>query len=366
MLNLPELLRSSNQVSAEVRKLAEVFASPEGVGRRYVLGRNDHAAALSKVIEVDAFVDDYADPGAVWNGRPVVKGAEVPCRGIVVNCSTCISPVSVARRLAGLNVAGVLAFSDFCKALPDRIGLPDFILQTRQDLEHNQAKWELLGACLEDATSAQVLDDLLRYRVTGDYSVMGAYSVRLRDQYFEGFLGLTSGEVFVDGGGFDGDTSEEFCRRCPDYRKIFLFEPSAATIQKARARLQKQRSVEFIEKALADTNGTLRFNANDGPASAISDSGSSQIHVTTLDLQVQEKVSFIKMDLEGWELTALAGSKRHILEDHPKLAIAVYHQPSHFWQVFDFVRELRLDYKVYLRHYTEGWSETVMYFVPKA
>jgi hypothetical protein len=74
---------------------------------------------------------------------------------------------------------------------------------------------------------------------------------------------------------------------------------------------------------------------------------------------------FIKMDLEGWELKALQGAVRHIREDHPKLAIAVYHHPSDFWRIPEFILSIRDDYDLYLRHYTEGWSETVMYFVPR-
>jgi len=365
MFNLAEVLRSWNQVSPEVKRLIDVFASPAGSGRRYVLGRNEHSAALAKAIEVDAFVDDFAEPGAVWNGKPVVKGTDVSSHGIVVNCSMSISPVSAARRLAGLKVVGVLALSDLCRALPDRVRLPDFVLQTREDLEQNQVRWRLLSESLKDAQSKQVLDDLLRYRVTGDYSAMSAYSVRFRDQYFEDFLGLAPGEVFVDAGGFDGDTTEEFCRRYPDYQKVFLFEPSTNNIQKARVRLRGHRSIEFIKRGLSDAVGVLQFNPDAGSASAVSESGSWQIHVTTLDIQVQEKVSFIKMDLEGWELKALEGSRRHILEDYPKLAIAVYHHPSDFWRIFEFTISLRQDYDVFLRHYTEGWSETVMYFVPK-
>ncbi|MBP7509952.1 MAG: FkbM family methyltransferase [Smithella sp.] len=85
---------------------------------------------------------------------------------------------------------------------------------------------------------------------------------------------------------------------------------------------------------------------------------------TTLDQYVNDKVTFIKMDLEGWELKAMQGAKKHIIEDKPKLAIAVYHNASDFWQVFEYVTSLRRDYRVFLRHYTEGWSETVMYCVP--
>ena len=46
------------------------------------------------------------------------------------------------------------------------------------------------------------------------------------------------------------------------------------------------------------------------------------------------------------------------------LAIAVYHDIVDFWRIPEYVLSLRPNYQIYLRHYTEGWSETVMYFVP--
>lgn len=125
------------------------------------------------------------------------------------------------------------------------------------------------------------------------------------------------------------------------------------------------QSIKFLELGLSDSVGTLWFNPNEGSASAVSESGSCQINVTTLDREIERKVTFIKMDLEGWEIKALEGSRRHILEDHPKLAIAVYHKPSDFWRIFEFIIGLRQDYNIFLRHYSEGWSETVMYFVPR-
>jgi hypothetical protein len=69
------------------------------------------------------------------------------------------------------------------------------------------------------------------------------------------------------------------------------------------------------------------------------------------------------MDLEGWEMKALEGSRNHISRDRPKLAIAVYHDAPDFRLVHQFVGEFKHNYKCYLRHYTQGWSETVMFFV---
>ncbi|MCE2939940.1 MAG: FkbM family methyltransferase [Fimbriimonadaceae bacterium] len=86
--------------------------------------------------------------------------------------------------------------------------------------------------------------------------------------------------------------------------------------------------------------------------------------MTSIDEAVGEPISFVKMDIEGWELPALKGAKRHVLEDHPKLAVAVCHHPSDFWRIPEHILGVRDDYRIYLRHYREGWSETVMYFIP--
>ncbi len=118
---------------------------------------------------------------------------------------------------------------------------------------------------------------------------------------------------------------------------------------------------------MSDESGILSFDHDAGSASKVkstSDS-SSTIKVTTLDEIIKEPVSFIKMDLEGWELNALKGSKNHIIKNKPKLAIAVYHSASDFRMIKDYILSLEVNYDIYLRHYTEGWSETVMYFVPK-
>jgi len=167
----------------------------------------------------------------------------------------------------------------------------------------------------------------------------------------------------VDAGGFDGDTTEEFCRRYPDYRRVYLFEPSQHNMRAAKVRLEAFPRIAFHAEALSDQPGSMRFNAEAGSASAVTSGPGEDVKVTTLDLAVAEPVSFIKMDLEGWELKALAGCGRHIGDDRPKLAIAVYHRAADFREVWRYARSIHPDYKVYLRHYTQGWSETVMFFV---
>ncbi|MFA6180220.1 MAG: FkbM family methyltransferase [Candidatus Methylopumilus sp.] len=357
-------LEGAGTASGHFKQLAGEFLAAKPDGLKFLLGRNEHSAALVQSIAVDGIVDDFS-PGKLWNGKPVIKCDDVPKDAIVVNCSMSISPISAGRRLQKLGLKGCISYADLYQARPDLIPAPAFVAEMRKDFAENEAHWTALLRKLADEQSRTVFNDLVRYRLTADPVYMANYSTRFSDQYFEDFLAL-SNEVFVDAGGFNGDTTEEFCKRYPDYSKVILFEPSGINMQDAKERLANYRDIEFIALGISDVPGTLWFNPDAGSASAVSAEGSCSIEVTTLDISVSDKVSFIKMDLEGWELKALEGARQHILEDHPKLAISVYHSASDFWRIPEYIFSIRQDYDIYLRHYTEGWSETVMFFVPKA
>lgn len=93
--------------------------------------------------------------------------------------------------------------------------------------------------------------------------------------------------------------------------------------------------------------------------------GGISIPVTTVDNELKsEKVTFIKMDIEGAELESLKGCKRTILNNKPKLAICVYHKPEDIWEIPSIILEYFSEYKLYLRHYSFAGSETVLYALP--
>jgi hypothetical protein len=133
----------------------------------------------------------------------------------------------------------------------------------------------------------------------------------------------------------------------------------------AKTRLEGHHNITYHALGVSNEAGELRFDSEGGSGSAISPTGSNTIRVTTLDEVLAGKVSMIKMDLEGWEIAALQGAKQLITAQSPVLAIAVYHRPSDFWTIPGHVFEWQSNYDIYLRHYTEGWTETVMYFIPK-
>ena len=329
---------------------------------RYLIGKNTESLAALQWLPFAGLIDDTAQPHTQWNGLPVLPMRDVSQHAWVLNCTSSIAPVNVQRALYSAGLHNTLHLGDLlphpeCPATLH----PAFMTEQRTDYAQHPAEWDALYHRLADEESRNTLLDVLRFRLTAHPMYMQQYNVRLREQYFEEFLHLNQ-DVFVDAGGFDGDTTEEFCKRAPHYRKVFLFEPAAANMAAAKRRLANHRHIEFIEQGLSDQAATLSFDPDAGSACAVSQQSQHTIRVNTLDAMVSEPVTFIKMDLEGWELHALAGCKQHIHNNHPKLALSVYHQASHFRDIMHTVLSMHPHYQVRLRHYTQGWSETVMFF----
>jgi len=86
---------------------------------------------------------------------------------------------------------------------------------------------------------------------------------------------------------------------------------------------------------------------------------------TTIDEAVAKgsapRVDFIKMDIEGSELSALLGSEATIRRWRPKLAISLYHRPEDFFSIPSWIDSLGVEYRFYLDHYSIHHEETVLF-----
>jgi len=183
-------------------------------------------------------------------------------------------------------------------------------------------------------------------------------------QYFERFIAYGEHEVFADIGAFDGITSQAFAQRCPRYAGIHVFEPNDQNLEVARQRLGNDERVHFVAAAVGAREGLVRFDRS-GSSSRIAEHGALEVRVEPLDKYRDAAFTFLKMDIEGAESSAISGAAEVIRTHHPKMAISVYHNPGDIVNIPHQVLSIRDDYDIRLRHYTEGFTETVMYFVPK-
>lgn len=339
------------------------FAS-SGTPDRYLFGVNEFSARVANEIAVDGFIDDYTGEKH-FMGKPVLRLADVPKSAWVVSCVTNARPRTAMQRLGAHGIAKRLDYFAFSRASQGRIRPIPAIEDTGIDHRQNSEKYAWVRSILADEESRRVYDDVLNFRLSNNLGSMARFDYAAERQYFEDFFSFASEEVFADGGGYDGFTSLEFARRCPHYSRIHFFEPVESAILAARDKLKGLDNIVYHSVGLYDRKTTLSFDASAGSASRISDDGKLKIDVDRLDDVVKDRVTFIKLDLEGAEVQALQGMQRHIVDEAPKLAVAVYHHPSDFWRVPEYVLGLRSDYALYLRHYTESWTETVAYFIPE-
>ena len=67
--------------------------------------------------------------------------------------------------------------------------------------------------------------------------------------------------------------------------------------------------------------------------------------------------TFIKMDIEGAEIEALAGSTEIVSANQPVLGISSYHMPDHLWRIPLQIASMSNGYSFFLRpHNEEGWD----------
>jgi hypothetical protein len=76
-----------------------------------------------------------------------------------------------------------------------------------------------------------------------------------------------------------------------------------------------------------------------------------EIIVCALDTQLPgEKISLIKMDIEGAEIEAIKGAANVIKENKPKMAVAAYHRIDDLYEIPLLLHSIYPNYNLYLRH----------------
>lgn len=175
-------------------------------------------------------------------------------------------------------------------------------------------------------------------------------------------------EIYIDGGSYDGKNSLEFINWTGEenVQKIYAFEPDYNNYVECQKILKEKCKVnyEVLQFGLWSKKTTLPFVDELGERSFLDNSGKSKIPMISIDEVVgDDKVSFIKMDIEGAELEALKGAAKTIKNNKPRLAICLYHKKEDIVEIPKYIKELVPEYKLYIRHYGPYIVDTVLYAV---
>jgi FkbM family methyltransferase len=235
------------------------------------------------------------------------------------------------------------------------------------DLWKNKDQYRWLSGALADDRSRQVLDAVLNYRMSADPEFLAP--VLDKGRYHQGLyhpVGLfecDEHEVYVDAGAFDGDSLTWFKERVGNrYDRIIAFEPDPKTYARLTRNFIGDDRIQTINAGLHRKKALLRFRDDASRGAIFTEDGEISMNVVALDeLLAGQRVSFIKMNIEGAEIDALYGAQDTIRRWLPKLAISVYHRPTDLWRIPQLVREFSDKYDLFLRQHDGGVIETVLY-----
>ena len=167
-------------------------------------------------------------------------------------------------------------------------------------------------------------------------------------------------------GAYNGDTSLEMIKHCKKIEAMLCLEPDPRNFEDLKKNtLSVKNDIDnliLLPLAVHEKNIQLNFEADNGLSSVITPNGNLLVQCIAIDSSFPDFApTFISMDIEGAELSALKGMRETIKHNMPKLAISIYHSPEHLWEIVLFLHELVPEYKFYLRNYTSYSFETVLY-----
>ncbi|MCD7785094.1 MAG: FkbM family methyltransferase [Oscillospiraceae bacterium] len=238
-------------------------------------------------------------------------------------------------------------------AMRHRLYVPDMPvvgdgLFTKDYLKENFDKVSEVYELLADEQSRFCFEKLIEYKITGKLEPLKA----CESSPWENILNLGSDEIYVDLGAYTGDTISDFLEATGGYYKaIYAVEPDKRNFRKLSENTSSLHDISLINAAIGSEDGVARIRKGGGRMIRRSDDG-VEIPVRSVDSILGDSdCSYIKMDIEGEEKTALIGAKNAIDRCSPKLNIAIYHRVGDLFELPLMVHEMNPGYKFYIRHY---------------
>lgn len=223
-----------------------------------------------------------------------------------------------------------------------------------------------------DELSRDVFVNFINTKITHNATYLD--KVCTRDIYFpKDILKVSNDEVFIDCGAYTGDTLLLFKKKSNDeYNRIYAFEPDKDNLKALQQTIHDNSMKNVIVHPFGvwDKKDILEFTSPKGESQtgsyvdgccrhdgAMLETISLPVDSIDSTISIRDKVTYIKMDIEGSELKALKGAENTIKTHKPKCAISAYHTKADICGIPLFLKSLNPDYKIYFRqHHYVSWD----------
>ena len=236
------------------------------------------------------------------------------------------------------------------------------------DLKENILEYVDIYNMMTDRQSKGIFCDTILANMTGKiiYFPKGFLTEKY-DQYFDKeIIPECREEIFVDCGSFIGDTVLSFIKNYGEgsWKELYCFEPDRENFHKLEENLAEMKNKKLFNIGVSDSKQVLGFLNKGTSGGCASESGNYQISVDSIDNIIKERVTFIKMDLEGHEIPALIGAMDHIVSDNPKMTISIYHHNTDIRTIPVLLSKNLSNIDMYIRSYGPFGVESVLYILP--
>ncbi len=228
----------------------------------------------------------------------------------------------------------------------------------------------VLSERFNDEESRNTFFNVLNYHLTNNSEfLLKTARVGQGLYFYSGFFNFSDDEKFIDCGAADGDTTKTFLdvTQCKISR-AWMVEPAPVHQEALSSFIRSLQGTQLEGKitshrcAVGDSESIVSFH-QDGNGSKISENENNlKVEIKKLDDFIDDVPTFVKMDIEGYELPALKGARKIIENASPKMAISAYHRSSDFLEITNYVLSINPAYKVGMRHHSKDRWETCLYF----
>ena len=207
---------------------------------------------------------------------------------------------------------------------------------------------------LSDDKSRALFTSVVWYKLTGRIRyLLECYSEK---EEIYSLFNSADINVAVDAGAYNGDTAREMTQYFPRLQRVYALEPDKKNFKKLLKYSEAEGNVEIIPINCAawDEGSFGRFygsgNRNStAVATASFEHSEDQVSMVKIDSVTDDKIDYIKYDVEGAELKALQGSYSTISKNRPCLLISLYHRSRDIFDLINYMTETHPGYRLYLR-----------------
>lgn len=376
-----DIMRELINSSENIKKAENIFEELT-TKKIYIYGAGNAGTMTLKILQdngilVEAFFDKRGGEDMQYYDKPVYNSNNIGLtefnkdKSIIIIAFLCESSElkNIKERLLLCGWEKIYYFYNIYHSLIWH----NFNYQEMEN-EHKESNAQEIGkifevaSMMEDNESFEVLKNFFQAIINGNFEDFSLPSEQ--PQYFVNDIPFSKGySRFIDCGAFDGDTARELKKHKGEIDAIALFEPDNNNFKKLCKTL---KGIKIAKEQIVFPCGVwkstemLRFRSGVESSSSISSDGDTFIQCIAIDDVIGDFApTFIKMDIEGSEYEALKGASQTVKKYVPDMAISVYHNIEHLWEIPLLIKGIDPSYKFYLRSHGLNGMETILYAISK-